>query len=131
VLNVRKIEKHVKSLRKQLAEASDELDRIRIERDIALEDAILLPPIPQEIIEAWPEMRAMAEERSQKFNALPVDVRAAIDRTDEINEQLLGAQTQLAIVLLGQRRPIAEIAGRTGLNEDDVNALALDSSELN
>jgi septation ring formation regulator EzrA len=131
VLNVRKIEKHVRSLRKQLAEASDELDRIRIERDIALEDAILLPRIPQEIIEAWPEMQAMAEERSQKFNALPVDVRAAIDRTDEINEQLIGAQTQLAIVLLEQRRPITEIAGRTGLNEDDVNALASDPSELN
>ncbi len=131
MLNVRKIEKHVRSLRKQLAEASDELNRIRIERDIALEDAILLPPIPPEIIEAWPEMRAMAEERSQKFNALPVDVRAAIDRTDEINEQLIGAQTQLAIVLLEQRRPITEIAGRTGLNEDDVNALASDPSELN
>ena len=83
------------------------------------------------MIEAWPELRAVAEERSQKFNALPPDVRAAIVRTEEINELLIGAQTQLALILLKQRRPIAEIAARSGLHEDDVNALASNPPELN
>jgi hypothetical protein len=130
-MSVRKIERLVRSLRQQLSEGYDELNRICIEHGIAFEDAILVPQVPQEMIEAWPELRAVAEERSQKFNRLPPDVQAAIDRTDGINEQLIGAQSQLAIVLLEHRRPVAEIATRTGLHEDDVNALGWNQSELN
>jgi hypothetical protein len=130
-MNVRRIERRASSLRDQLNQAFDELNRICIEHGMAFEDAILVPPVPQEIIEAWPELRAVAEVRSQKFNALPPGVRAAIVRTEEINELLIGAQTQLALILLKQRRPIAEIAARTGLHEDDVNALAANPPELN
>jgi hypothetical protein len=130
-MNVSEIEQRVGNLNDQLTRAYDDLDRIRKEHGMSLNDVFVLPAIPPEMIEASPELRAVAAERGRKLNALPVDVRAAVVRADEIGDLLLDAQTQLAFILLEQGRPIAEIATQTGLNEDDVSALAADPSESN
>ena len=130
-MDVSEIEQRVGNLNDQLTRAYDDLDRIRKEHGMSLNDVFVLPEIPPEMIEASPELRAVAAERGRKLNALPVDVRAAVVRADEIGDLLLDAQTQLAFILLEQGRPIAEIATQTGLNEDDVSALAADPSESN
>jgi hypothetical protein len=130
-MNFPEIEQRVSSLRDQLTQAFDDLNQLRNEHGISLDDVFVLPAIPPEMIEVSPELRAVAEQRTRKLNALLPDVRAAIARADEIGDLLLDAQTQLAFILLKQGRPIAEIATRTGLNEDDVSALAGDPSELN
>jgi hypothetical protein len=88
---------------------------------LSLEDVFVLPAIRPELIEASPEMRKLAEEHARKLKVLPPEVKAAVARANEIGDVLLDAQTQLAFILLEQGRPIAEIATRSGLNEDDVS----------
>ncbi len=132
-MNVSELEQRVGELNDQLTAAYDDLDRIRKEHGLTLEDVFVLPEVPPEMIEASPEMRALAEEHARKLKALPNDIRAAVVRANEIGDVLLDAQTQFAFIVLRQRRPIDEIAARTGLNEDEVNvwALSVPSSELN
>jgi hypothetical protein len=131
-MNVSELEQRVGSLNDQLTQAYDDLDRIRKERGLSLDDVFVLPTVPPEMIEASPELRAVAEERARKLMALPDDVRAAVARTSDVGDLLLDAQMQLAFILLQERRPVEEVATRTGLNEGDVNTLASSNpSELN
>jgi hypothetical protein len=112
-MDVSEIEQRVGDLNEQLTRAYDDLDRIRKEHGLSLEDVFVLPAIPPEMIEASPEMRQLADEHARKLNALPPDVKAAVARANEIGDVLLDAQTQLAFILLEPAR--AELQRMRGL----------------
>ena len=131
-MDVPELEQRVGKLREQLTAAYDDLDRIRRAHGLSLDEVFVLSVVPPEMIDASPELRAINDERARKLKALPDDARAAVARASDIGDFLLDAQTELAFILLQERRPIAEIATRTGLNEGDVNTLASsDPSEFN
>jgi hypothetical protein len=131
-MNVSELEQRVGELNERLTRAYDDLDQVRKEHGLSPDDVFVLPTVPPEMIDASPELRAVAEERARKLKVLPVDVQTAVARTGDIGDLLLDAQVQLAFILLQERQPIAEIATRTGLNEGDVSALASSNpSEFN
>jgi hypothetical protein len=91
---------------------------------LSLDDVSVPATVPPEMIDASPDLRAVAEERARKLKAMPDNVKAAVARVGDISDLLLDAQARLTFILLEQGYSTFEIASRTGLSEDDVDALA-------
>jgi hypothetical protein len=123
-MNPRELEERLTGLRNRFTQAYDDLNRIRAEHGLSLDDVIVPSAVPPEMIDASPELRAVAEERARKLKALPDDVKAAVARTSDVGDQLLEARVRLTFILLQQGCSTSEIASRTGLSRDDVDALA-------
>jgi hypothetical protein len=57
-----------------------------MEHGLSLDDVFVVRTVPPEMIDASPELRAVAEERARKLKALPDDVKAAVARASDVGD---------------------------------------------
>lgn len=136
-MTIKEREKHYWKIVDQHMKALAKLEVLRRQHGLTLEDTCIWPPtnfeddveLPPELkkmnefIEMKKSVKKMKESRLTKLDKLPPEVRAAVKKSDELNEFEVELKTDL-VCAMRDRFTLKQIAKRLGESVETVKSLA-------